>query len=144
MSESSLDLNALHSAIGSLSGGLEVVNNAAWFTMQPPMVRNTLIAGVIQNFEFVYEISVKMIRRRMELDALSPEEVDAANFRELLRSAGEKGLIADVEAWFKYRRMRKMTSHTYDQSKADEIFRGIGAFLTDARLLLTRLEARNV
>lgn len=77
-----------------------MVDDSAWFDSQPKPVRNTLIAGVIQNFEFVYEMSVKMIRRRLEADAFTPEEIDASNFREVLRIAGEKGLIQNVEDWF--------------------------------------------
>lgn len=144
MSGSVLDLSALRDAIESLADGLEVVGDATWFPLQSPKVRNTLIAGVIQNFEFVYEISVKMIKRRIELDALSPAEVDRANFRELLREAGEKGLIDDVEAWFVYRRMRNVTAHTYDHAKAMQVYKDTLTFVTDARILLSRLEARNV
>ena len=144
MSGSVLDLSALCDAIESLADGLEVVGDAVWFPAQTPKVRNTLIAGVIQNFEFVYEISVKMIKRRIELDALSPAEVDRTNFRELLREAGEKGLIDDVEAWFVYRRMRNVTAHTYDHAKAMQVYKDTLKFVEDARVLLARLEARNV
>ncbi len=144
MSGSVLDLSALRDAIESLADGLEVVGDAVWFPAQTPKVRNTLIAGVIQNFEFVYEISVKMIKRRIELDALSPAEVDRTNFRELLREAGEKGLIDDVEAWFVYRRMRNVTAHTYDHAKAMQVYKDTLKFVEDARVLLARLEARNV
>ena len=144
MSGTILDLTALRDAIAALADGLEVVGDAAWFPAQSEKVRNTLIAGVIQSFEFVYEIGVKMIKRRIEMDALSPDSVDRANFRELLREAGETGLIEDVEAWFGYRRMRNLTAHTYDHAKAAQVYRDTVAFLADARALLARLEARNV
>lgn len=139
-----LDLTPLRDTIESLEDGLKVVGDAAWFPAQTPEVQNTLISGVIQYFEFVYEISVKMIKRRIELDALSPAEVDRANFRELLREAGEKGLIHDVEAWFAYRRMRNVTAHTYDHAKAMQVYKDTLKFVEDARALLSRLEARNV
>jgi nucleotidyltransferase substrate binding protein (TIGR01987 family) len=143
MSGVALDLGSLRDAVQSLSDALEVVGNPTWFAAQDAKVRNTLIAGVVQNFEFVYEISVKMIRRRLELDALSPAEVDRANFRELLREAGEKGLIDDVEAWFGYRRMRNVTARTYDHAKAIQVYHDTMRFVGDARSLLARLEARN-
>jgi hypothetical protein len=63
-------------------------------------VQDILMAGVIQNFEFVYKLSIKMIRRQIELESASPEEIDKTNFWDMVRVAGEKGLIADVEAWF--------------------------------------------
>ncbi|TPW11884.1 MAG: nucleotidyltransferase [Halothiobacillaceae bacterium] len=138
-----LDLSALNSAITSLGESIAVVSDSTWFYAQSPSVQNTLVAGVIQNFEFVYEISIKMLRRRLELDAASPSEVDQDNFRDLLRSAAEKGLIADVEAWFTYRKMRNTTAHTYDHEKAQKVYQGTLAFLAHAQALLQQLEARN-
>jgi len=138
-----LDLSALRNAITSLAEGLAVVDNKAWFELQPKPVQNTLIAGVIQNFEFVYEMAVKMLKRRLEADAFSPAEIDESNFRDILRAAGEKGLVKDVESWFGYRRMRGTTSHTYDHEKAQQAYQGIAVFLQDAQDLLAALEARN-
>lgn len=144
MANGRLDLSALRDAVSSLEDGLEVVNDGEWFNLQSIKVQNTLIAGVIQNFEFVYEISIKMIKRQIEVESSSPTEVDETNFREVLRVAGEKGLIADVEAWFKYRKMRNITAHTYDHEKAQQVYQDTLIFIGDARALLQKLETRNV
>ncbi len=138
-----LDLTALRSAITSLDDGLAVVSDAAWFNQQDAKVRNTLMAGVIQNFEFVYEIGIKMLRRQLEAEADSPAEIDQSSFRELLRLGAEKGLIDDVEAWFGFRQMRNITAHTYDHAKAQQVYAGTQSFLTHARGLLARLESRH-
>ena len=138
-----LDLSALREAIASLHEGLEIVSDLEWFNRQSDKVQNTLIAGVIKNFEFVYEISIKMIRRRLEIGADSPTDVDKMEFRNLLRSAAERGLINDVEAWFKYRKMRNITSHTYDHEKARQVYQETIVFIDDAWLLLQQLEAMN-
>ena len=69
---------------------------------------------MVQNFEFVYELGFKMIKRQIEAEAANPAEVDEYGFRDMLRVAAEKGLIADLEAWFAYRKMRGTTLHTYD------------------------------
>jgi nucleotidyltransferase substrate binding protein (TIGR01987 family) len=138
-----LDLSALREAVASLTDGLDVVSEPAWFHAQSEKVRNTLMAGVIKNFEFVYEISFKMLKRQIELESASPTEVDESNFREVLRVAGEKGLIADVEAWFKDRKMRNITAHTYDHDKARQVYADTLTFIADARALLQALEARN-
>ncbi|MCG5524313.1 nucleotidyltransferase substrate binding protein [Ectothiorhodospira haloalkaliphila] len=143
MKETRLDLTPLRQAITSLQEGITLVDDTHWFNAQPATVQRTLMAGVIQNFEFVYEISIKMLRRQLELEAASPEEVDHSHFRDLLRTAGEKGLIRDVAAWFHYRTMRNITSHTYNQEKAREVFQGTRAFIHDARHLLEQLDARN-
>lgn len=144
MTNSPLDLSALKSAVTSLEESIAVVSDGNWFNSQSEKVRNTLIAGVIQNFEFVYEISIKMIRRIIELESASPNEVDETNFRDVLRVAAEKGLVKDVEAWFGYRKMRNITAHTYDHEKARQVFTGTIDFIQDARDLLDKLEARNV
>ena len=144
MKKEKLDLSALSSAIASLQDGINVVSDSVWFNAQSKAVQNTLIAGVIQNFEFVYEISIKMIRRHMELNAASPTEVDHSDFLDLLRTAAEKGLLADVDAWFEYRTMRNITAHTYDHEKANQVYQETLIFIGDAQNLLSALEARNV
>ena len=137
-----LDLSALRDAIASLDDGLEVVSDDHWFNQQTAKIQNTLISGVVKNFEFVYEISVKMIKRVIELESASPSEVDEGNFRDLLRTAGEKGLVTDVQAWFNYRKMRNITAHTYDHEKAQQVYRDTVGFVADARALLQILEKR--
>lgn len=139
----SLDLTALRNAIRFLQEAVDIAGDYDFMTQQTPPVQRTLTAGLIQNFEFTYEIAVKLLRRRLERDADSPEEIDAGNFRELLRAAGEKGLLADVAAWFAHRKMRNITPHTYQQEKAGQVCRHIPAFLADAYRLLQQLEARN-
>jgi nucleotidyltransferase substrate binding protein (TIGR01987 family) len=143
LTSNELDLSSLQKSISSLEDGLSVVSDVDWFRAQTTAVQNTLVAGVIQNFEFVYEISTKMIKRRIELDSASPEEIDEGNFRQVLRVAAEKGLIANLEAWFKYRTMRNITAHTYDHEKAQLVYQGTVSFIVDARALLKALEARN-
>lgn len=138
-----LDLSSLRDAVDSLNESLAVVSEETWFAAQSHAVKNTLVAGVIQNFEFVYELCIKMLRREIERGAASPSEVDFANFRDLLRSAAEVGLLADVEAWFEYRKLRNITAHAYDQGKARQVHQGTFVFIRDARDLLARLEARN-
>ncbi|MBS3872015.1 MAG: nucleotidyltransferase substrate binding protein [Dethiobacter sp.] len=139
-----LNLTSLTNAIASLQAGTRIVSEGAWFSEQSEDVQNTIIAGVIQNFEFAYEQSIKMMRRRLEMDAASPTEVDFADYRGLLRTAAEKGLVADVLAWFEYRSMRNITSHTYDHAKAMLVYQGAHKFLDDAKALLQELVARNV
>ena len=69
-------------------------------------------------------------------------EIDAMNYRMLIRVGAEQGLIGDVPAWFIYRDKRNLTSHTYDAGKAAEVFRILPDFARDARCLLERLRQR--
>jgi len=138
-----LDLSPLRKAIVSLREGAAVIGDTAWFSAQAAAVQNTLTAGVIRNFEFVYELSIKMMRRELEKDAASPSDTDFSGFRDLLRSAAEKGLIADVEAWFSYRKMRNITAHTYDHEKAQQVLAATPGFIEGAYALQQALDARN-
>ena len=143
MKPPALDLTALRAALTSLEEALSIVDDRAWVERQAAKVRNTLVAGVVQNFEFVYEVGVKMLRRRLTLDAANPGDVAALNFRDLVRLGGQAGLVEDVRAWFNYREMRNLTAHTYDPAKARAIREGASALAKDARSLLDRLEAAN-
>lgn len=138
-----LDLTSLRNALASFDASMALLDDRAWLERQNEAVRNTLAAGAIQNFEFVYELSVKMLRRQLELEAASPTEVDESSFRDLLRAAGEKGLIADVPAWFGYRHLRNLTAHTYDRVKAQQVLDGGVAFARDAHALFAALETRH-
>lgn len=138
-----LNFDSLRSTLQSLENSLGVVSVTEWFSQQSDKVQHTLVAGVIQNFEIVYELGFKMLRRQIEVEAASPDEVDTFNFRDVLRAGAEKGLIADVEAWLRYRQMRNITAHTYDYDKARQVYEGTLLFLADARTLLAALEARN-
>ncbi len=138
-----LDFSSLQQAITSLTEAIATVADQRWFNQQRNSVQNTLIAGVIQNFEFVYELSIKMLKRQLALESASPEELDFSSFRGLLRTATEKGLIENIESWFEYRQMRNITSHTYDHEKAQKIYEMTRGFLKDASTLLNKLEQRD-
>jgi hypothetical protein len=52
-------------------------------------------------------------------------------------------LIAVPERWFDYRDKRNITSHTYDEEKAREVFSVLTDFAADAADLLSRLKTRH-
>lgn len=94
-------------------------------------------------FEYTYELAYKMLKRQLEQELPSSEELDHLPFKELIRVGAERGLIADPQRWFDYRDKRNITSHTYDQDKAREVFGVLPSFAMDAAELLTRLKARH-
>lgn len=97
----------------------------------------------IQRFEYSFELSWKMLKRRLELDLPDAQSVDAMSFRELLRSGGERGLLRDVDAWMVFRDKRNITSHTYNADKAADVAAVIPAFMEHAQALLTQLQAKD-
>lgn len=138
-----LDLTSLQNALKSLGETLQVCEDRPWMQGQSEIVRNAMISGAIQNFEFSYELCWKMLKRQLETESPSPAEIDLLSFRDLLRYGAEKGLIADVEKWFEYRRQRNFTSHTYNAQTAQEVYQGALSFYPDAKALLAELEKRN-
>lgn len=99
----------------------------------------TLRAGVIQHFEFTYELSWKMLQRVLR-EMLPPEQLQGISRRHLYRLAQEKGLIDDVQPWWRFHEARNLTSHVYDEAVADQVYGVVADFLSHARCLLARLE----
>lgn len=131
-----LDLSPLLNTVNRLAEGL---------TRYEMDIADTQIRdGMIQRFEFSYEISHKMLKRYLEAVSPTPEQFDAMAFADLIRSGNEQGLLlSDWSQWRKYREMRSKTSHTYDEEVAIQVVQGIPAFLEEARYLLKQLQERN-
>ena len=133
MDPSEIDLSPLHRAIQRLDEGMDLL------AREPG---NTLLRdGVIQRFEFTYELSHKMLRRVLEARAAVPGEIAGLSFQDLIRVAGERGLLrSSWREWSGYRRARTMTSHTYDEARALEVLGIVPEFAREAQDLLRRLE----
>lgn len=98
--------------------------------------------GLIQRFEFTYDLAHKMLRRAIEAGAANPDEVDRMTFPTLVRTGFEQGLLAsDWSHWRLWREMRNITSHTYDEAKARQVAEAIPDFLVEATDLLRRLQS---
>ncbi|HAU66753.1 TPA: nucleotidyltransferase [Candidatus Uhrbacteria bacterium] len=96
--------------------------------------------SAIQRFEYTYELGIKMLKRILEQVESAKASVDELGFKDLIRLGAEKGFIKNPESWFAYRESRNITSHAYDQDKAESIYLILPAFATDARLLFSQLQ----
>ena len=129
-----LDFTPLRKAVARLDEGLKRHLSEP----QDLQIRD----GLIQRFEFTYDLSHKSLRRAVEARAPNQEEVDQMSFPALIRTGFEQGLVAGGwAAWQRYRELRNITSHTYDEAKAQEVAAAIPEFLAEAQGLLARLEA---
>ncbi|WP_337880089.1 nucleotidyltransferase substrate binding protein [Rheinheimera sp.] len=130
-----LDITPLKNAISRLDEG--------WARYQQDITDTQIRDGLVQRFEFTYEISHKMLKRYLEQSAASPEQFDTMPFADLIRSANEQGLLlGDWPVWRSYRDMCSKTSHTYDEDIALQVVAGIPAFLREAQFLATQLTQR--
>jgi nucleotidyltransferase substrate binding protein (TIGR01987 family) len=99
--------------------------------------------GLIQRFEFTYELSHKMLRRYLKEAAASPDEINRMPFADLIRTASAEGLVrGDWPAWRRFREMRARTSPTYDAEVASQVAAVIPQFLEEAEHLYAELQRR--
>lgn len=130
-----LDLTAMEKAVSRLEEG--------YTRFQLDISDEQIRDGLIQRFEFTYEISHKMLKRYLEASSANPNEFDNASFQYQIRTANEKSLLlGDWPVWRGYREMRSKTSHTYDEDIALEVVSGIPAFIKESKYLLEQLKQR--
>lgn len=99
--------------------------------------------GLIQRFEFTYEISHKLLKRYLESASANPAEIDSMTFQDLIRTANEQNLLlGDWSDWKQYRDMRSRTSHTYDEKTALAVVAGIEKFLAEVVFLQNKLQEK--
>jgi nucleotidyltransferase substrate binding protein (TIGR01987 family) len=100
--------------------------------------------GLIQRYEFTYEVSHKTLKRHLEAVSPNPDIYDAMPFSDLIRSANEQDLLlSDWNKWKIFREMRAKSSHTYDEDIALEVVSVIPKFISEAKALLQVLQKRN-
>ena len=138
-----LNISALEKAFSSLEETINSLQDQIWFQSQSAIIQDTLIAGTIQKFEFVYELAIKMLKRQLKKIASNDQDIDSTEFRDILRLSAQYGLIENIDDWLDYRKMRNITSHTYDENKAQQVYNGIANFLESSRFLLQQLKIRN-
>jgi len=136
-----LDLSSLQKAVDSLQRAINVASSLKNNEQNKDNIE-VVRAGVIQNFEFTYELCWKFMKRWLEING-EGAAVDGVTRKELFRIAAERRLIENVEAWFEYTGSRNETAHTYDPQTASHVFESAKSFLGDSKLLLKHLKEKN-
>ena len=137
MNTKTLDLSVLTNALNRLVEG----NDRYLKDINDTQIRD----GLIQRYEFTYEITHKILKRHLELKSPNPEVFDAMAFSDLIRTGNEQSLLKnDWTKWKIFREMRSKSSHTYDEQIAKEVVSIIPDFIDEAKFLLTQLENKNV
>jgi nucleotidyltransferase substrate binding protein (TIGR01987 family) len=132
-----LDQSLLEKAVARLAEGLA--------RYQRDSADDQIRDGLIQRFEFTYDLAPKILRRHLEAAADSPGSIDLMTFPSLIRTGWEQGLLqGGWPAWHGFRDMCNTTSHLYDEAKAVEVAAKIPAFLEEVQFLVQQLNARPV
>ena len=99
--------------------------------------------GLIQRFEFVYELAHRSLRRYLRSAAPDLVAFDAMAFQDLIRTGCAQGLLArDWADWRRFRDLRARSSHTYAAAVAEQVVAAIPEFLAEAEFLRDALAAR--
>ena len=138
-----LELESLKKAINSLSSILKKTNEDNFMSQLDDVTRSGLKAGVIKNFEFTYELCWKFMKRWLSHNINKDEIENLKTRRQLFRFASMYNLIGDPQKWFEYGDARNMTSHVYDELKAEKIYDVANKFINDANKFLSNLEKLN-
>ena len=92
--------------------------------------------GVIQRFEFTYELAWKTTKSYLELIGIA--EVNSP--KAVIKEAYAQRLISDEAGWLQMLRDRNMTSHMYNNKIAEEILARIQKiYIREFELLLEKL-----
>ena len=75
--------------------------------------------GMVQIFKFSYELAWNCLRDYLSWQGIS----NIVGSRDTIREAFSRGLIKDGQTWMQMLLDRNRTSHTYNESVADEILR---------------------
>ncbi|MFH1562249.1 MAG: HI0074 family nucleotidyltransferase substrate-binding subunit [Nitrospirota bacterium] len=136
-----IDYSAFNKALAQMEKSLTFLNSE--LSQNNPELCEQFRAAVIQAFEYTYELAIKMIRRQLGQIVANPAQLREMDFMDLVRTAFEAGIVREVPLFKVYREKRNITSHTYNENKADDVLSVIDSFLQDMRFLQNELRRRN-
>ncbi|MGB0680544.1 MAG: HI0074 family nucleotidyltransferase substrate-binding subunit, partial [Polyangiales bacterium] len=110
-----LDLRHFRQAVVALEEAVAVSQDDDFVSQLNSAQERTIQAGVMQHFEFTYELAWKLMQRWLRINR-GPGESEPRTRKDLFRNAARAGLIADPIPWFRYAEARNTTSHTYNAS----------------------------
>jgi len=137
-----LDLTPLEKACSFMQEAVANAGDQGFVDRLNASQHRLIMAGVIQNFEFCYELCWKFIKRWLS-ENIGRAHVDGVSRRELFRLAAESRLIDDVDLWMGFHADRNRTAHIYDQETAQEVYASSVQFVPFALDLLQTLKAKN-
>ncbi len=89
--------------------------------------------ATIQRFEFCFELAWKLMKAVLEY-----EGIEANSPRSSIREGWKQGLISDAEEWLDMMEKRNLSSHTYDENVARDIYHEVRERYADLLEVLDR------
>lgn len=94
--------------------------------------------SVIQRFEFTVELSWKVLQRYLKASGVVDQLTPKSTFRE----AARLGIVNDPEAWIRFIDARNLSSHTYKEALAEEVYASAQALPPYAQELVAFIERK--
>jgi len=91
--------------------------------------------GVIQRFEFTFELAWKSIQEFAQYKGLG-----VASPRDAFRVAADLGVIDNPEMWFGFLKDRNESTHLYNEDQAKMVFSRMPNFVSEVKKLVTYIE----
>ncbi len=96
------------------------------------------IDATIQRFEFTFGLAWKFLK-----DYFLEQGIELNYPKEVIREVFSVNLIDNEDIWIKMLKDRNMTSHTYNEKLADEIYIRIKSYVPELRNLLDKVTPSN-
>ncbi len=136
-----INVSHLEKALSRLQESLDYV--ASPLAQSDAGIARQFRMASIQAFEFTYELTHKILKRYLEATEANPQAIEEMSFPTLIRTASERGLLKNAwDHWIKYRKARGITSHTYHETLADEVFQLIPEFTHEVAFILEKLNSK--
>jgi len=124
MSQKPLQLDELKKALEKLKEALALDKT--------DIVRDS----IIKRFEFTVELSWKALQRFLSISGIS----EVLTPKNVFREGARLGLVDDPEAWIRFVDARNLSSHTYKESLAEEVYARAQEIPTYVQELIHRIE----
>ncbi len=108
-------------AFSKLTKALTSLENVA---SKPMLDDEIIVDATIQRFEFTIELFWKLLKVILE-----GKGVEVQYPKDVLREAFKGHLIDDEEQWLSMLKDRNLTSHTYDEKLAHEVYDRVRAYV---------------
>ncbi len=125
MEAKDLQLSELKKAIARLKEALALPKN--------DIIRDS----TIQRFEFTVELSGKVLQRYLRASGVS----DTLSPKSAFREAARLGIVKDPEPWLGFIDARNLSSHTYKESLAEQVYASAQALPPFADELVAYIES---
>ena len=97
--------------------------------------------ALVKRFEYTYSTLLSTLKKYFSTKPFVTEKIEELSFNEMVRTANRFNLLkSNLETWTKFRVMRNMTAHSYDEATALKIIESLPEFYEEVTFLIKKLK----